>query len=403
MPQSMALAKGARITGGIFCLLFFLFTAYWLIVDLGESGPGGLWESWTFQHRGATDQVTVPFHVGLAAVQLAAVFAAFAGQRVAGGLLAVATTLTFATALQAAISTGTHTDDNRWFLHADNSSTTFEGVFIGSVLLFLLTLPAGLVLLAGMRSWPRRTPSDPPMRPARTASVVAALLLGAMVLCNLAWQVYLLVQGGTGSFTMFYLGKGVLGSLLALAPGWSAVFFLVLTVVAGLSSVMRGPAARGLAFGLAIVTLPGALVSVIGTAGNGSLFSLAGATPGLTVIGDLGLLLDLFGSPALLFLMARGEPVAPAWFPPAPGPQFAAPGFGPQAGPAGAQPGFPAPQAPQPGFPAPQPGPQTPPAWQPPAGPVPPAGGPPVPPPGIPPMPPGTPAPPQGGFGPPQY
>ncbi|MFJ9468282.1 hypothetical protein [Streptomyces caniferus] len=389
MPQSMALAKGARITGGVFCLLFFLFTAYWLAVDLGEFGLDGLWESWTFQHRGGTNQVTAPFHLGLAALQLAAVFAAFAGQRVAGGLLAVATTLTFATALQAVISTGTHTSDNRWFLHAESATTTFDGVFISSMGLLLMALPAGIVLLAGMRSWPRRTPSDPPMRPARTAGVVAGLVLGAMVLCNLAWQVYMLVQGGTGSFTMFYLGKGVLSSLLSMAPGWSAVFFLVLTAVAALSSLMRGPAARGLAFGLAIVALPGAVVTVIGLAGNGSLFTLAGATPGLTLIGDAGLLLDLVGSAALLALMGRGEPVAPAWFPPVPSPQFAAPGF--------------VPQAPQPGPHVPPAGPQAPPSWQPPVGPVPPVSGPPMPPAGAPPMPPGTPPAPQGGFGPPRY
>ncbi|MET7797033.1 hypothetical protein [Streptomyces decoyicus] len=358
-------------------MLFFLFTAYWLVVDLGEFGIDGLWEAWMSQRAG-TNQVTTAFHVGLAAVQAAAVFAAFAGRRVAGGLLAVATTLTFATALQAIISTGTHTSDNRWFLHAETDTSTFDGVFLSSLPLFLLSVVAGIVLLAGMRSWPRRTPSDPPMRPARTAGTVAGLLLGVMALVCLAWQVYWLVQGGTGSLEMFYLGKGVLSTLLSLAPGWSSLVFLVLSAVAALSSLMRGAAARGLAFGLAIVTLPGALVTVIALAGDGTLFE-ARSTPGLTVLADIGLLLDLFGSSALLALMGRGEPVAPAWYPPSPAPQFAAPGF------------------------VPPPGPQAPPAWQPPAGPVPPFSGPPMPPAGAPPMPPGAPQHPQGGFGPPQY
>ncbi|MEJ8648160.1 hypothetical protein WKI65_08720 [Streptomyces sp. MS1.AVA.3] len=392
MPQSMALAKGVRITGGAFCLLFFLFTAYWLAVDLGEFGIDGLWEAW-MSRRAGTNQVTTAFHVGLAAVQLAAVFAAFAGQRVAGGLLAVATTLTFATALQAIISTGTHTSTNRWFLHAENGTSTFDGVFLSSLGLFLLSFVAGIVLLAGMRSWPRQTPSDPPMRPARTAGTVAGLLLGVMALVCLVWQVYWVVQGGTGSLSMYYLGKGVLSTLLSLAPGWSSVVFLVLSAVAALSSLMRGAAARGLAFGLSIVTLPGALVTVIALASDGTLFE-GRSTPGLTVLSDIGLLLDLFGSAALLVLMGRGEPVAPAWYPPSPAPQFAAPGF------------------------VPPPGPQAPPAWQPPAGPVPPVSGPPMmppagappmppgapmPPAGAPPMPPGAPQPPQGGFGPPQY
>ncbi|WP_411137282.1 hypothetical protein [Streptomyces sp. C10] len=379
MHQSMALAKGARITGGAFCLLFFLFTATWLVVDLSEFGIDGVWESWTFQNSGGLNQVTSAFHFGLALVQLAAVFAAFAGQRVAGGLLAVATTLTFATALQAIISVGFHTSDNRWFRHAETGTDTFDSVFLSSLGLFLLSLIAGIVLLAGMRSWPRQTPSDPPMRPAGTAGVVAGLVLGAMVLVNLVWHVYLLVEGGSNAFTVFYLGKGSLGALLSLSTGWYALVFLALTVPAALNSLMRGAAARGLAIGLAVVSLPVALLSVIGMALNGTLFELSGAMPGMGIISHLQLALDLFGSMALLALMGRGEPVAPAWHPPSPSPQFGVPGF------------------------VPPPGPQAPPAWQPPAGPVPPVSGPPMPPAGAPPMPPGTPPPPQGGFGPPQY
>ncbi|GAU68112.1 hypothetical protein SSP35_06_02000 [Streptomyces sp. NBRC 110611] len=383
MAQPMALAKGARITGGAFCLLFFLFTAYWLAVDLGEFGLDGVWESWTFQRSDGVNQVIGPLQFGLALLQLIAALAAFTGIRAAGGMLAVATTFTFATALQALVSVGNHTSTNRWFRHAETATDTFDGVFISSGLLFLLTLPAGIVLLAGMRPWPRATPSDPPMRPARVAGVVCGLVLGAMALVNVVWQLYMLVEGGTGSFEMLYLGKGSLSTLLSLAPGWSALVFLLLTVPAGLNTLMRGGAARGLVIGLSIVTLPSALVAIVGMAANGALFSFNGPMPGLTVISHIQLLLDTLGSAALLALMARGEPAAPAWYPPSPAPQFAAPGFVPPPGP-GAQ------MPPAPG-------------WQPPPGPA----VPPVPPgpsaPPAPPAPPVPPAPPQGGFGPPQY
>ncbi|MGW1372685.1 hypothetical protein ACWD6P_00165 [Streptomyces sp. NPDC002446] len=378
MHQSMALAKGARITGGAFCLLFFLFTAYWMAVDLGEFGIDGLWEAWTSGRGGGTNLVTGPFHLGLIAVQLAAVFTAFAGHRVAGGLLAVATTFTFATVLQAAVSVGNHTSDDKWFLHAETATSTFDGVFISSVLMFPVTVVAGIVLLAGMRPWPRSTPSDPPMRPARTAGTVAGLLLGAMVLCNVAWQLYMLVEGGSGSFEMLYLGRGVLSSLLALAPGWSGIVFVVLTALAALNSLMRGSAARGLAIGLSVLSLPSALLAVVGMAANGTLFELSDTMPVMSILNYLQLLLDLLGSAALLALMARGEPVAPGWHPPAQAPQFAVPGFVPPGAPPVAPPG---PQFPPPGPPVAPPAPQAPPAWQPP----------------------GNPPPPQGGFGPPQY
>ncbi|GGU54811.1 hypothetical protein GCM10010211_19370 [Streptomyces albospinus] len=372
MPRSTALAKGARITGGLFCLLFFLFSAYWLAVDIGQFGIAGVWDSWTGARAPGTNEVGNPVQLGVLLLQLTAFIAAFAGRRAAGGLLAVATTLTFATALQALVSVGNHTADDRWFLHADTGTSTFKGVFLSSLALFPLSVVAGIVLLAGMRSWPRTTPSQPPVRPAAAAGVIGGLVLGAMALGYAVWQVYMLVQGGSTPFAVLYLGRGILTSLLSLAPGWYAVVFFFLTAIAGLNSLTRGTAARGLSFGLAIALLPNAVLTVIAFAHQGILFKLDDTLPGLSVIRDAQLLLDLLGSLALCALMARGVPVAPGWQPPAPM-GFAAPGYVPQ-GPAAM------PQA----------------GWQQP-------GPPPMPPVGGPPMPPGNPPPPQGGYGPPAY
>ncbi|QHC21002.1 hypothetical protein [Streptomyces sp. GS7] len=373
MPRSTALAKGARITGGLLCLLFFLFSAYWLAVDIGQFGVVGVWDSWTGPGAPGTNEVSNPVQLGVLLLQLTAALAAFAGRRAAGGLLAVATTLTFATALQALVSVGSHTSDDRWFVHADTGASTFKGVFLSSLALFPLSVVAGIVLLAGMRSWPRRTPSEPPARPAGPAGVIGGLLLGAMALGYVVWQVYMLVQGGgRTSFAVLYLGRGILSSLLSLAPGWYAVVFFLLTAIAGLNGLIRGTAARGLSFGLAIALLPNAVLTVIAFANQGTLFTLDATLPGLSIIADAQLLLDLLGSLALCALMARGEPVAPGWQPPAPM-GFAAPGYVPQ-GPAAVPPA----------------------GWQQP-------GPPPMPPSGGPLMPPGNPPPPQGGYGPPAY
>ncbi|MFF2808587.1 hypothetical protein ACFVT2_15715 [Streptomyces sp. NPDC058000] len=375
MAQGMALAKGARITGGILCLLFFSWTAYWLVVDIGAFGVADLFGSWAGSRRPGVNAVTNPVQLGFCLLQLAAAIAAFAGRRSAGGLLAVATTVTFATALQALISVGNHTSDDRWFSSAETGTATFDGVFLSALPLFLLTLVAGVVLLAGMRSWPRPAPSEPPARPGKAAGVIGGLVLGAMALCYVVYQVYMLVQGGTGYVTTFYLGKGVLTSLLSLAPGWYAVVFLLLTAIAGLNSLTRGCAARGLSLGLAIALLPNALLTIAWFFGSGDLAEMSKQMPGLSVIICAQVALDLLGSLVLVALMVRGEPVAPAWQPPSPALAFAAPGFVP--GPAGPPPA----------------------GWQQP-------GPPPMPPVGGPPMPPGVPQPPQppqGGFGPPQY
>ncbi|TSB25919.1 hypothetical protein, partial [Streptomyces benahoarensis] len=377
MPPSTALAKGARITGGIFCLVFFLYTAFWLCYDLSQFGFPAVWDYWTGARPPGLNTVSNSTQFCLALVQLSGAIAAFAGRRTAGGLMAVATTFTFATAVQTMVSVGSHTGDNRWFLHAQIDADPFEAVFLGSPVLALLAFVTGIVLLAGMRSWPRRAPSLPPMRPVKVAGVVAGLVLGAVALCSVIWQIYMLVQSGGAADALFmlYLGKGILSSLTSLAPGWDALILLMLAVIAALSCLIRGTAARGLALGLATMLLPNALLTVIGPGFSGQLFKISGAAPGQSVLGIVQVALDLFGSLALFALMAKGEPVAPGWQPPAPAPRFGGPGFVPP-GPQGPQPGGWQPPVPPPGGPIPGPmsGPM-------PGGPVPPQAGP------VPPMP----------------
>ncbi|MCZ0972464.1 hypothetical protein O1L55_15785 [Streptomyces albulus] len=159
--------------------------------------------------------------------------------------------------------------------------------------------------------------------------MIGGLTLGAMALGYVAYQLYLLVQYGTDALTLLYLGKGALSSLLALAPGWYAVVFLLLTAIAGITYLTRGCAARGLALGLAVALLPNAVLSVVSFLNTDAFAEMTKSTPGLSVIICAQLALDLFGSLALGALMVRGEPVAPAWQPPSPAMAFAAPGFVP--------------------------------------------------------------------------
>ncbi|GAA3176083.1 MULTISPECIES: hypothetical protein [Streptomyces] len=410
MPRSTALANGARITGGMFCLVFFLYTGFWICYDLAEFGLPAVWDFWTGARPPGRNLVSNSTQFCLALVQLSGAVAAFTGRRTAGGLMAVATVFTFATAAQTMISVGSHTGDDRWFRNAQMDADPFDAVFLGSLALALLTFVAAIVLLAGMRSWPRPAPSLPPMRPARAAGVIGGLVLGAMALFSVIWQLYMLVQSGdvAGTFLILYLGRGILASLTSLSPGWDALVLMVLAGIAALNCLIRGTAARGLALGLATMALPNALLMVIGPGFSGQLFTISDAAPGQSILGIAQVVLDLLGSLALFALMAKGEPVAPGWQPPAPAPQFGGPGFvppGPQ--PTGWQPPGPPPGGPMTGgpMPGPMPGGPVPAAPVPPqAGPVPPmpmAGpaAPPIPP-TAPPVPPGNPPAP-GGFGPP--
>ncbi|MER7397266.1 hypothetical protein ABT381_17350 [Streptomyces sp. NPDC000151] len=401
MPNSTVLSKGARITAGVFCTLFLLNSATWMAIDVGEHGFGALWDSWS--GVGGRGMVTDLFTVALALVQIAAVWAAFTGARAAGGLLAVATTLTFTTGLQNFVSTGQHTSDNRWFLgEVDSSSSIFEGVFVTSGLIILLAFACGLVLLAGMRSWPTRRPSDPPMRPAKAAAVAGAVVLGVVALCQAFSNVYTLTQYRPALLEVIYLGHGNLPALMSVASGWESVVCLLLAAIGAVLCLARAVSARGFALGLALVLLPLSLMTLAALIRYGVFFTAQQGPAFPVYLAHSQLLIQLVGSIAVLVLMGRrGTPVAAEWYPPAqlgvvpmpgtqpygmPGaPAYGAPGH-PVAGP---QPGY----QPQPGYappvqPQPQPG-YAPPAMPPQAPPMP-YGAPPVPP-----------TPPGGGFGPP--
>ncbi|MEV0604074.1 hypothetical protein AB0I82_32905 [Streptomyces sp. NPDC050315] len=425
MPHTTVLSKGARITAGVFCTLFLLNSATWLAMDMAEYGFGALWESWTGLGPHVDGAITDAYAVGLLAVQVGAVWAAFTGARAAGGLLAVATTLTFTAAIQVFVSTGQHTSDNRWFLGEVNTDTdTFLSVFITSGLLVLLGLVSCIVVLSGLRVWPTRRPSDPPMRPLPAAAVAGAVVFGLIALCAAVWNVSVLLQDGIGSLDVIYLGHGILSALTSLGPGWYSVTFLLMSAVAGLLCAARGVSARGFTTGLALVLLPISLIGMIGLLAGGHFFELGQAPAFQTVLSRVQVVVELLGSIAVLALMGRpGMPVAAEWSPPAqpgmPGAPGAAP-YGMPGMPAYGAPGQPQPQAgqPQPGYaPQPQPGyaqpqPQPQPGFGPPAAPAPGYGPPAMPqqaPQAAPPVPPQTPqapygappAPPAGGFGPP--
>ncbi|MEV5599079.1 hypothetical protein [Streptomyces sp. NPDC052496] len=354
----------------------------------GASGSGGA--------PAVAYPVTTPYEVGLALLQGAAVGAAFAGRRTAGGLLAVATALTLSLRVQAVVSTGSHTSTDRWFLgKGEIDDATLTAVFLSAGLLVPLVLVAAVVLPAGIRAWPRpgTAPGLPPVRPAGPAGPVTAIVLGVLALLWVGWICYALVESlGSGygaSLEVLFTGHGVLMALLGMAPGWAWLTFLPLSAAGALLAATRRVSARGVALGLALVLLPVALLALCGSVRTGTLFELGDVAPGGALLGQVQMLVELVGSVLVLVLMGRrgasvqpgahGMPGAPGFAahgapgfplhgapgPYAPGP-VGAPAYGPAGGPVpgvpgpgGYQgpPGYPAPgghQAPGAGYPPPQ-------------------------------------------------
>jgi hypothetical protein len=100
MPRIRVLSKGARIAGGVICLLLALHSGFWIVRDVVELGGGATWDVWTgglrLEAGGLTESPTTNSNdLAQGILQLTAAFAAFSGAWTAGGLLASTAAITF--------------------------------------------------------------------------------------------------------------------------------------------------------------------------------------------------------------------------------------------------------------------------------------------------------------------
>lgn len=448
MPQVRVLGKGARITGGIFSLLFALHTWIWVLRDILELDFAGTWKVWTGAlgptAAGLTDiPATTADDIGLGLLQIAAVFAAFTGAWSAGGLLAVSTVLTLAWRLPVIWHAGLHSETSQYYaLRGFFDDPSLDAAASSCVLAVLLCLPLAIVLLAGIRPWtgqpagaaqpygapaqpygqppygqpfpqgmPQQPPQPPqpvqpvqppepplpgecPQRPTGAHAVVAALFFALLLMFSIGWSIHAFATAGGDYFFRLFTGRGTVVALLDVSPGWEWATLFVVGGAASVLAMARTVSARGFSLGLAVLLLPRAITVLWGYLDAGVFFELGDAAPVAGFFGRLQLLITLAGAVTLVVLTLRpGVPVLPGSGPavlPGSGPAPGAGGFAPFGAPPLQAPGQP-PQAPPPPYVPPQPGP----AGPPPEGAAP--GAPPVAPPVAPPgTPPGTPPPPAG-------
>ncbi|WP_314177253.1 hypothetical protein [Streptomyces winkii] len=408
MPQVRVLGRGARITGGIFCLLFALHTWIWVLRDVLELGFGDTWDVWTGAlgpgaGAGALADIpaTTTVDAGLGLLQLAAAFAAFTGAWAAGGLMAVTTLLTFSYRLPVIWHAGLHSESSPYYaLRGFFNDPSVDAAWVSCALTVFLCAPLAIVLMAGVRPWTGRPaqaaqpghpaqpyepplPGESPQRPTRAHAVVAAVLLGVLVLFNAGWNIQTIYTSGGGTWLRLFTGEGTVSTLLDVSPAWE---WLTLIVVCGTGAVLamaRTVSARGFSLGVAILLLPQALTFLWGYLDAGTFLELGDVAPVSGLFGRVQLLITLAGTVTLIVLAMR--PGVPAQ--PAPVPFGSAVPFGPPPGqaPVQAQPYVPL----QPGPGAAGPAPAGPAYAYPPAQPAggPPAGPPPSGPPAAPPPP----------------
>jgi hypothetical protein len=418
MPQVRVLGKGARITGGIFCLLFALHTWIWVLRDFLELDPGPTWKVWTGAFAlgaGADDlghiPATTPDDVGLGLLQLAAVFAAFTGAWTAGGLTAVTAVLTLAWRLPVIWHAGLHSESSQQYaLRGFADDPSIVAALVGCVFAVILCAVLGIVLMAGIRPWTGRpgagaphgtapppygqqpygapTPGQPqpqpqhglphepvlpgesPQRPTGAHAAVAAAFLGVLALFCVGWNVQAVYTAGGGYWLRLLTGEGTVFTLLDVSSGWTWLTLILAGGTGAVLAVARTVSARGFSLGLAIALLPQAVTVLWSYIDAGTFFELGEVAPVSGAFSRLQLLITLAGAVTLIVLTLRpGVPARPGTAGMPGGPMAAAPMPGaamPGAMPGGAMQGGPAPfgappgqvpQAqPQPYFP-PQPGP----------------------------------------------
>ncbi|MGW8379589.1 hypothetical protein [Streptomyces sp. ODS28] len=348
MPQIRVLGKGAQITGGIFVLLLAAHTWSWIVYDLAHHGLADTWGVWTNSlapdRLPATVPVTSATDLGLGVLQAATAFAALSRVRACGGMLAATTALTFGYRLPVLWQTVMTSPDDSFYgpPKLEYGGDDLElGLSFGTCLLaLLLCFVLAIVLMAGNSTWPRPAapgpglvpgqapqplPEDPPQRPTPAGAAVAGIFLALLAVLDLAWMLYVVVQGG-GPGALFSSGRGSLVSVLSVPAYWSWLLEFLLCGIGALLAFSKRLSARGYALAFALLTLPTLITGLSGFLSTGALFDFSGPAPGVAVLAHIRLLATLAGALAVLVLTVRpGVPAEPG----APGPPlFGQPPFG---------------------------------------------------------------------------
>ncbi|WP_181766779.1 hypothetical protein, partial [Streptomyces albidus (ex Kaewkla and Franco 2022)] len=346
MPQVRVLSKGARITGGVFCLLFALHTWIWVVRDVVELGMGKAWDLWTGAlgpgAAGLTEMPgTTSADLGLGLLQLAAVFAAFTGAWTAGGLMAVTTALTFSYRLPVIWHAALHEEGSPFYaMQGFYNDDALAAAGLTCSLAVLLCIVLGVVLLSGIRPWPRTSttamagpagawppgapgqpplppqpepplPSECPQRPTGGHTAVAALFLGVLALYDIGWTIHSLTAGGGRLWVHLFTGEGIVASLMDVSPAWDWLTLIFLGLLGAVLALPRLVSARGFSLGLAIALLPESVTTLWGYVDAGAFFQLEEPAPVLGFFGRLQVVIVLVGSLTLIALAMRpGVPVA---------------------------------------------------------------------------------------------
>lgn len=251
LNQGNVLARGARVAGGIICVVLITAEIIWIGRDIRNVGVKDTFQTWIgrlFAGQEHAPLGTSLTDLILVVVCLGALLAA--SKPIASGAFVTAGVLTLLYRLPLL---WTMTEDSTRGLHLrDRALYTAIGAVLASVALIVIAV-------AGRR--PALSPADgePPAPPRTGPAVFAGLLLVFLALEIVAWEAYYIHQYtpervGPFSYWRQFTGEQPNGILLAPPGFWNDWVTGVLCMAAAVQAFARKPVARplGMALGWAL-------------------------------------------------------------------------------------------------------------------------------------------------------
>ncbi|MBA0051400.1 hypothetical protein E0L36_11015 [Streptomyces sp. AJS327] len=265
MGHERTLARGARVFGALVLAVLALFNLVWIIRDFTKANEVlDVWWMWCGQATRASDGVWV---TSFADPTLLVLY-----------VIAAVTALRSSTAASLLVSTGTLTVLLRlpglWNLNSDRmrviESDLKNQVLYSTVLMVVLGAALVVAAAAGRRpdgglspyaptgpGYARPVPhsrDEPPARPTPGGAVLGFLLLGAVVLTLVAWEIYFWQEMGWSRYSSALTGEHTI-RLLEVPYSWFTWTVVLLSLIAAGVALTRAPCARSLGMTLSSAVL----------------------------------------------------------------------------------------------------------------------------------------------------
>jgi hypothetical protein len=228
----VTLTRGARITGAVLCAVLAVMAFAWIVRDIrAADGQMGLWEYLGAPDPRSGQPATTAQGSRVLLVTYVLVAVAALRSSAASSALVVTGVVTFGLRLPGVWAV----DDSYPVELRDRAELSVSVALVAAVALIV----AGI---AGRRPTPE---GGRPAGPGQGAGVVAFLLLGAVAVVSLAWEIRQPFVVPSGVYPAWFIGGAPVHIAMTEAPpGWESAVLVLMSLVAAFGAVARAAFAR---------------------------------------------------------------------------------------------------------------------------------------------------------------